>query len=112
MSKAKAIPTAARKAVRERDLERCVRCSSADAHDIHHRMRRRDGGHALSNMVLLCRFDHEWVHANPAKAREHGFIVSAWGDVLDSPIKSFRGWVVLDNEGGLSRVDAPPVVSA
>jgi len=67
-------------------------------------MRRRDGGHALSNMVLLCRFDHEWVHANPAKAREQGFIVSAWGDVENQPIKSWRGEMILDNDGGLTRV--------
>jgi hypothetical protein len=59
------IPTRNRKAVITRD--RCCRYPGCDRpaywSDIHHiRERQHRGTHELSNLVLLCRFHHRWVH--------------------------------------------------
>lgn len=51
---------------------------------LHHRKRRRDGGHVASNLVALHPECHvvapQAVHQRPAWARAHGLIVSAWSD--------------------------------
>ena len=86
-----AIPTKVRKAVRFRDFDRCVSCSSGSASDIHHRMRRREGGHALSVIILLCRTCHEKAHANPTWARERGIIVPTWRVPQAVPLKIVEG---------------------
>lgn len=70
-------------------------------------MRRRDGGHAIENLVLLCRTCHSWAHANPAGARKYGFIVSAWGDVESTAIRSWMGWLIFEPEGFVKYVDEP-----
>lgn len=86
------IPTAARKAVWERQNNQCARCGNA-GHDIHHRMRRREGGHGIANLVGLCRTCHSWVHAHPKQAQDKGFIVSPYvEDVSVVLIKTFMGW--------------------
>lgn len=64
-------------------------------------MRRREAGHALSVCILLCRTDHEKVHANPTWARERGLVVPTWGNTRAVPIKTWRGWLELDDEGGV-----------
>lgn len=89
------IPARQRELVRERDGG-CVVCGMAP-YDVHHRKRRRDGGHATSNLVALCRLHHSWMHANPDVARAWGLIVSAWGDPSKTPIwHALRGvWLLL-----------------
>jgi hypothetical protein len=106
-----AIPTKVRAAVRFREFNRCLVCSSGNATDIHHRMRRREGGHSLSVCILLCRTDHEKVHANPTWARERGLIVPTWRDASTVPVKGWRGWNILDDEGGLELVTDSVAVS-
>lgn len=89
-----AIPAKTRAAVRERDQDRCVRCSLhvnvAGGGSIHHRQRRRDGGHRPCNLIVLCGSGttgcHGWVTAHPAQARDSGFIVPTWGDPATTPI--------------------------
>jgi hypothetical protein len=67
----------------------------------HHRQRRREGGHAVSNLVWLCRTCHEWAHADPVEATAKGFIISVYvEDTTQIRIKTFAGWVKFDNEGG------------
>lgn len=100
-----AIPTSARKAVRERQRDQCARCGSGYA-ELHHRQRRREGGHGVHNLVGLCTTDHRWVHANPALAREQGYIVGVHiSDVSAVPIKTFIGWVRFTEDGGTVFVD-------
>lgn len=71
-----------------------------DAHDIHHRMRRREGHHAWSNLILLCRVcHHQQVHANPSTAQSTGFIVPTWADAEEVPVRTWRGWMLLKNDG-------------
>lgn len=98
------IPKKAREAVVFRDAQRCARCGAFGATDIHHRKRRREGGHPLSNLVLLCRDDHQKVHAHPERSRSEGFIVSVWDSPLDIPMKTWRGLVSPDDEGQLTFV--------
>lgn len=88
---------------------RCYRCGLT-ARDVHHRQRRKVGGHVLSNMIMLCGWGnttgcHGWVHAHPNAARDEGFIVSAWGDPLVESVWRWDGArVLLDDEGGVSLV--------
>lgn len=92
------IPTRQRELVRERDGG-CVVCGMAP-YDVHHRKRRREGGHALSNLVALCRRHHAEAHANPDVARTWGLIVPTWGDSSLTPIWSApRGvWLLLSDD--------------
>lgn len=102
-----AIPTKARQVVRERQQGQCLRCGVAYT-EVHHRQRRRDGGHGYENLVGLCSADHRWAHANPKEAKEYGFIVAPGvTDVCDVPIRSFAGWVRLGEDGSITPVPAP-----
>lgn len=70
---------------------------------IHHRQRRREGGHAVGNLVLLCDTCHRWVHANPVQAQELGYIISvSVDDPSTIPIRTIFGWVRYDNDGGVN----------
>lgn len=96
------IPKPIREGVKKRDMGRCVACG-AEGSDVHHRMRRRNGGHSLENCLLLCRTDHSKAHAQPAWARTVGLIVPTYvglDDVTWVPIRAWRGWV-LHGRGGL-----------
>ena len=101
MAKGNPIPTKARRIVKERDENRCQRCGGLGT-DIHHRQRRREGGHEVGNLVLLCRLDHSWVHGNPAVARETGYIIPTHiTDPTTIPFKLWTGeWEYTDNDGG------------
>lgn len=102
-----AIPMSVRKFVTDRD-RLCVRCGGAPS-DIHHRQRRREGGHALCNVVRLCRTCHSWAHAHPEEARKTGFIVSLYeDDVTSVPIKAFWGWGAIHPDGSIWPLAAPP----
>lgn len=99
-----AIPAAARRAVLARDGA-CWICGD-DEYDVHHRQRRREGGHAISNLVALCREHHAVAHAHPREARIWGLIVPTWDDPTTSPIWSPQAsaWLLLDDQGGHSLV--------
>lgn len=61
-------------------------------------MRRRDGGHGMWNLVLLCRDCHHWVHVHPQEAREHGYIISAHMEKEQAttvPLINYRGTAVV-----------------
>lgn len=95
------IPTAARNAVITRDFNRCVRCS-APGSEIQHRMRRREGGHGLANLVRVCHTCHVWIHQHPTEAHEKGFIVKTWEEPSEVPLQSWRGMILLDDNGGIT----------
>lgn len=100
-----AIPTAVREAVKERQDNQCARCGNTGA-EHHHRMRRREGGHGKENIVYLCSTDHRWVHANPKRAQEDGYIIPIHvTDISEVPIKTFMGWVKFTKDGGTVVVD-------
>lgn len=96
------IPQSVRTAVRVRERQRCLRCG-VEGNDIHHRQRRREAGHTMWTCILLCRTCHKWVHANPARARLTGFIISAHDPAgWERPIKAYWGWALISEEGSIS----------
>jgi hypothetical protein len=71
--------------------------------EIHHRQRRREAGHAVSILVLLCGEDHRWAHAHPVAAKEVGYIISPHHkDAASVPILTYAGWVTFDDLGGVA----------
>jgi len=105
MSRAKDIPRSMREQVCRRDESKCSRCGTYPAADNHHRQRRAVGGHRLSNLILLCRACHGFVHANPQAARDNGWIVSAYVENVELvPVKRWTSefglqWFCIDDAG-------------
>lgn len=96
-----AIPTKIREQVWDRQDKQCARCGNRGT-EIHHRQRRRDGGHLIENCVGLCGTCHRWAHSQPHNAKEAGFIVSPFvEDVASVPLKTFMGWLNFTPEGGM-----------
>jgi hypothetical protein len=101
-------------AVLERDGWQCVKYGGA-AHgrrgvdySVHHRKLRSQGGdNGLANLITLCGSgttgDHGWCHANPAAARDGGWIVRGVDDPLLVPVAHFeRGLIFLFGDGSWS----------
>lgn len=97
----------------KRDGGRCGWCGK-DLNGVgvrHHRMRRRDGGDRLANLVLL----HPWchnvskgsVHQEPALAVQLGFIVPTWAEPTTLPIRQGGTWFILDDQGGKATCEEP-----
>lgn len=95
------IPKKNQQQVRQRDQDECQNCGGYGT-DIHHRKRRREGGHSVANLVLLCRECHSLMHQNPLKAKALGFIVQPWiRDISSIPIRTWTGqWQFNDTLGG------------
>lgn len=95
MGRGNPIPSDVRLGVDARDQRRCVRCGGT-SRALHHRQRRREGGHGFENIVSLCGACHRWAHANPSDARDAGYIVSVHtADIESVPILAYYGWVRL-----------------
>ena len=94
------IPTKNRELAKARFRGLCARCALPGT-DVHHRQRRRDGGHDVWNLVWLCRACHSWAHANPDAAKRTGIIIPPWDNNESHmmPIYTYVGFVVFDNEG-------------
>lgn len=79
--------------------EACGRDLERGGVHVHHRKRRRDGGHTLDNLVVLHPTCHvvapEAVHQRPAWARELGLIVRASADPASTPLTLPDGRTVL-----------------
>ncbi len=104
-----AIPAATRAVIRDRDQDSCVRCgihANAIGASIHHRKRRRDGGHAWSNLVVLCGSGttgcHGWATENPAAARADGVVVPSWDEPATTPILYRGQLVILGDDGSIT----------
>lgn len=56
----------------------CQRCLAARSTVVHEVVTRARRGSILDedNCRALCEEDHQWVHSNPAKATEEGFLKS------------------------------------
>lgn len=103
------IPSSVRAKVRARDRGQCLRCGG-DGTELQHRMRRREGGHHLWNLVTMCGTCHRgWAHANPEQARTFGWIISVHHDSPETvPLYTFWGeWVVLTADGRYESTPPP-----
>lgn len=49
-------------------------CTEVGEHVHHVRRRSQGGADDPSNLLMVCRADHDWIHANPEKARELGLL--------------------------------------
>ena len=73
--------------------------------EIHHRQRRREGGHGYENLVLLCGTCHRWAHKYPLLAKADGYIVDpSETDISSVPIDTFVGVVRFTIDGGATLV--------
>lgn len=105
------IPTKVREDIHARDDGKCIVCG-ARGREAMHRIPRRDGGHARSNIALGCHSCHAKAHRYPLWGYEMGIMASRYvDDVRTVPIRSWRGWILLDDEGGYT-VIAPRAVRA
>lgn len=106
------IPAERRDQVEKRDRRQCVRCNvptmSGEWHHRRSRSVRDDHRHCSCNGIYLCGACHRWVHANPFEARELGYIVSRHKMPTIEPVFNIGpGWLLLDCEGGLTRITDP-----
>lgn len=55
------------------------RCS-INAVDVHEVLTRARGGSIIdeANVLALCRACHDWIHGNPKRATDLGFLASQW----------------------------------
>lgn len=99
------IPTKVRLGVDVRDRRQCVRCGLA-SRELHHRQRRREGGHGYDVVVSTCSACHRFIHANPYRAQWEGFIVPTWvTEVWKVPIRAFDGWRLHHQDASVSFLD-------
>lgn len=100
-----------------RDQQSCAVCgrplTSGLPGSRHHRLRRADGGHTVSNLILLCGSGttghHGWAHSHVRQARAIGLIIPAVSritpaDVPSIPVKTHRGWELRPDEGGFELI--------
>ncbi len=74
-------------AIKQRDGNRCARCSNTLNLHVHHRMPRSGGrDERAGNRITLCAFCHRWAHANPLKAMEGGWVVVRTADPALIPV--------------------------
>lgn len=108
------------KVVRQRDENRCMSCGvQDDSLTTQHRVARGMGGtraawiNQPANLISLCGSGttgcHGQVEAHPAAARESGMSVSRNGRRPEHvPVLTWRGWLLLTNDGQAIPVDEPP----
>lgn len=94
----------ARRLVRERSGGICEVCGKARATNFQHRKNRSQAGQwSASNGLDVCGSgttgDHGYIHAHPAESYERGWSVHSWDDPSEVPVQTWRGWVLLDDEG-------------
>lgn len=104
----------ARRLVRQRSGGICEVCGVQRATNFQHRKNRSQGGRWLAaNGLDVCGSGttgcHGFIHANPAKSYEAGWSVKSTGNEVTVPVKTWHGFVTLDNEGNylaVAHVDA------
>lgn len=121
----RAVENAARKLVRQRDGSRCLMCGVSIVDipsSIHHRINRGAGGSAklerASLLVRLCGTgttgDHGWVTEHPKLAAQTGWLLPKNNPDIDptaEPILTYKGWLILDDDGGMHACDPPEEVA-
>ena len=86
-------------------MARCERCGSRDAMSHHHRRKRsHGGGHAPSNIVLLCITCHDWAESHADEARPQGWVLGPLDDPTGIPIEhaALKMPVLFDDDGNLT----------
>lgn len=97
--------------VMERSAGSCEfpQCGMQAVHT-HHRRPRRAGGtrrpetNQAANLIRLCLHHHDWVESHRALALDMGMLLHDRQEPADTPVRTCRGLVRLDNEGGYEAV--------
>lgn len=80
--------------------ERCDQPLTRDNFERHHRMRRRDGGDRLANLLALHTECHRYITEHPEESRANGWIVPVTADDPATVAVMIRGtWWTLDDYG-------------
>lgn len=108
-----------RETVSERDQWRCTRCGEHVQFrtvSIHHRRPAGSGGsrrpetHLPANLILLCGSGvtgcHGWVESHRTESYELGLLVHQGIDPAGVSVQTYRGRLLLDNEGFFTEVAA------
>lgn len=79
-------------------------------HQAHHRKLRSQGGlDAVENLLAVCGYCHEWVHAHPSVAQLNGWIVPRHADpAIRGVVLHDRRLVLLDPDGSYVELLDPP----
>ena len=80
-------------------------CTRRAEHWHHRQLRSRGGAHTVPNGLAVCHACHEWIHQNPARATELGFMVSSWADPAEVPIVKPTGRFLLTEDGKLQKIE-------
>jgi hypothetical protein len=91
----------------ERQIGACWWCGGflPESFALHHRKLRKHGGpDSLGNLLALCHGCHNLathaVHLNPQRAYDRGFLVSAYAEPLETPVRIYDGReYLLDDDG-------------
>jgi hypothetical protein len=84
------VPPKVREAVAERSGGICeCGCGQRAVHMHHRRLRSQGGQHTPANLLHLTLAHHAEIHANPTRAYELGFLVSAWADPADVAVHTW-----------------------
>lgn len=95
----------ARAMVRERSGGVCEVCGTARATNYQHRKNRSQAGEwSVVNGLDVCGSGttgcHGWIHANPTKSYERGWMVHSWDDPANVPVRIGCHLVFLTPTGG------------
>ena len=59
--------------------------------EVHHRKLRKHGGdNRIENLLPLCAWHHDSIHANPERSYAEGWLIHAWDAVTPWPERWFR----------------------
>jgi hypothetical protein len=83
--------------------ERCDQPLTRSDFERHHRMRRRDGGDRLSNLLALHSSCHAYITEHPAEATANGWIVPVVSDDPATMPVRIRGALWTLDDYGLKR---------
>lgn len=94
----------ARELLRARSAGTCELCGREPATDAHHRVNRSQGGRwEITNLLHLCRREHQHVTVNPAVAYERGWSVRSTNDPAAVPVfLAGHGWSLLRPDGSVA----------
>lgn len=97
----------ARKLLAARSGGLCEVCRREPAVDAHHRRNRSQRGQwDISNLLHLCRREHQHIGTHPAVSYERGWSVRSTDDPASVPVfLAGHGWVYLTADGGRTPVE-------
>lgn len=109
-----AFSVAVRNAIIRRTGGRCDRCGfKVSVGHFHHRKPRRMGGSVdpslgmASNGLLLHPKCHDFIESHRKAATMMGFLLNSVADPAKVPVYTWRGWMLLGNDGTANSVPRP-----